>query len=147
MSDAYAWAGLSCEGKGGGASMREYALCRLIVCVCVCCVLVMMGHPCASRTACDGFRAIKAQCSLRGCVERRYSRWVCVRNVIASGCPRIHGIPGVVHITVVLPYMVVRSREQGAESSLNSVVESFLSSLVLPSLRVLPLISPGLGVL
>ena len=51
-------------------------------------------------------------------VERRYSRWVCVRNVIASGCPRIHGIPGVVHITVVLPYMTVRSREQGAEASL-----------------------------
>ena len=36
-------------------------------------------------------------------VERRYSRWVCVRNVIASGCPRICWTPGVVHVTVVLP--------------------------------------------
>ena len=145
MSNANDWAGLSWG--------REVVLVRESMrsvgglYVCLCCVLVTMGHPCASRTACDGFRAIKAQCSLRGCVERRYSRWVCVRNVIASGCPRIHGIPGVVHITVVLPYMVVRSREQGAESSLNSVVESFLSSLALPSLWVLPLISPGLSVL
>ena len=70
---AYSWAGLSwgrvvvlvCE------SMRSVG--RLYVCVC--CVLVTMGHPCASRTACGGFRAIKAQCSLRGGVERRYSLW------------------------------------------------------------------------